>query len=66
MDSKGQFVLTKIDFTPRPKKAKKKQEEVSYCMGKMLTRNGYLKTGHRLMLFLVVLLLLVVVVVVVV
>ena len=28
MDSKGRFVLTKVDYTPRPVKSKKKQEEV--------------------------------------
>ena len=28
MDSKGRFVLTKVDYTPRPVKSKKKEEEV--------------------------------------
>ena len=28
VDNKGRFVLTKVDYTPRPKKSKKKPEEV--------------------------------------
>ncbi|XP_076441403.1 regulator of G-protein signaling 22-like isoform X3 [Babylonia areolata] len=46
MDSKGCFVLTKVDFTPRPRKSRKKQEEVKVDMKDVYMKQMFVCMGQ--------------------
>ncbi|XP_070194884.1 regulator of G-protein signaling 22-like isoform X2 [Littorina saxatilis] len=45
MDTKGHFILTKIDYTPRPQKTKKKQEEVKVDLKEVYIKNMFVSLG---------------------
>ncbi|KAL8596666.1 hypothetical protein ACOMHN_032608 [Nucella lapillus] len=46
MDDKGHFVLTRVDFTPRPRKARKKQEEVKVDLKDVYIKQMYVSMGE--------------------